>query len=130
MNNYSVDLEIAKELKVKGFPQTSYLIYATPTWENGAYRVKGIPFIKHEIKELQFSDDISAPISDEILKELPTILELEESLFFLGINCLEGGYNAYYQTNCAAELIEIFDTKLSNALAQVWLYLKKEGYIK
>ena len=82
---------------------------------------------------------ISAPTSDEILKELPQ--EIRDA-YELSIDRSEGLYYVYYwrwspydsekESFGAGEFgrQEIKDKKLSNALAKIWLYLKKEGYIK
>lgn len=101
MKNYCVDLEIAKELKDNGFPQNSYF------WWN------------------KTRCSITAPTSDEILKELPKEIKTKRDCYRIDI-----GYDivkkVWYCGIC--EFFE--DKKLSNALAKMWLYLKKEGYIK
>jgi len=124
MRTYCVDLEIAKELKENGFPQDLSQWH----WHLSEFDSDWDLWAIGEPNKTQ--NCYSAPNSDEILKELPVILELENGIYFLYINCLENGYNVYYQTNCGDELIEIFDTKLSNALAKGWMQLKKEGHIK
>jgi len=123
MKDYYVDLEIAKELKENGFPQDC--IYKWNKMKNGLYEICIIP------------DDLEifhAPISDEILKELPT--ELWGCM--LNIDKTNKGYYVWYlpihseydkrpkHDICPGHAKK----KLTNALAKMWLYLKKEGYIK
>ena len=72
----------------------------------------------------------SAPTTDEILKELPH----EINGFWLVITPVGKGHEVGYweHSNCDDEkrFKHYFDEKLSNALSNLWSYLKKEGYIK
>ena len=126
MYDFVVDLEIAKELKDNGFPQKTKF-----NWDKSIYDKKW-DIQDNSIRPINFmpsiTDSISGPISEEILKELSKIIETPQ-IFFLYINCLEGMFNVYYQTNSGEELIEIFDKKLSNALGKCYIFLKQNGYL-
>lgn len=134
MKEYCVDLELAKELKENGFPQETYFY-----WDNRWYYppVASDPIIIDEEMTLYLSknaehvsDPYSAPTSDELLKELPRFINT--------IGCLtitegiEDNWAISYLSNgeYTHNSIQILNKKLANALAKMWLYLKKEGYIK
>lgn len=133
MDNYVVDLEIAKELKKEGFPQEGLW------WWQFTYEIKYTPRVKSgKYVPMGFKNCI-APISDEILKELPLHLEKKDNFYWLNIsreaydaNSKRSYYEISYDNweNKCLDAICIEDDKLSNALAKMWLYLKKEGYIK
>jgi len=108
MEEYCVDLEIAKELKENGFPQNSHFIHSKDRYGH---------IISTKIIGNPYSEKcINAPTSDEILKELPPLMYIWK--------CLDE-YKIDYPD------IEVMkDKKLSNALAKMYIYLKKEGYIK
>ncbi len=134
MKEFCVDLEIAKELKKEGFPQETYFYHQInihPTTEEEIY----FNLIHTKYKENRgLSPIYSAPISDEILKELPNeingyILEI--------IRYEDGTIEADYARSLWREedveyLIKSKKLfyKLPNCLAELWLDLKKEGYIK
>ena len=70
---------------------------------------------------------ISAPLATEILEELPDKLgNLEE----LTIHKLpKGAWRVNYWDNEKLKVIQKFDKSLPNALAKMWLYLRKEKLI-
>lgn len=111
MKEHCVDLEIAKELKENGFPQTSFCSY--DLMEN----------FWHGCIE-----DFSAPTSDEILKELPKQI-LDWYSLKIHRNIL-GEYCVYYKNRFGMLGDSRSEYKLADALAKLWLYLKKVGYIK
>ena len=110
MKEYCVDLELAKELKENGFPQKSTFYW----WIN----TQGKPHFSYGTKY-----DYSAPTSDEILKELPDgiriVKQIGKNSGIFTVACPIGNQTKYFDNK-----------KLSNCLALLWLYLKKEGYIK
>ena len=114
MKEYCVDLEIAKELKENGFPQskTSSLYYIND--KEGKYYTNYPDTIERKLK-FYIDKIIHLPTSDEILKELPTGTRIKKI------------DNGYFVKTYPYDFI--FKEKLSNALAKMWLYLKKEGYI-
>ena len=129
MKDFCVDLEIAKELKKEGFPQES---------EN--WWLENINSGKIEFNITQYptgSKTYYAPTSDEILKELPHKLNGS----WLRITPVGKGYEVGYwehewnkeESQNDVETRKIYehylDKKLSNALSNLWLYLKKEGLL-
>lgn len=152
MKEYCTDLKIAKELKEAGFPQNSMFYFMRQDeldFEVGnvnpiSRKEWALSLIISKDKKEEFLADfghpdkwmgiqpehfISAPFSGEVLKELPKEIE-DKFCYFLEILCLSLSYNVFYQSGNKYELIGFHDKKLSNSLAKMWLYLKKEGYIK
>jgi len=114
MKEYCVDLELAKELKEAGFPQKSVWSYFNEDSEDLA------------IVGTELDIAISAPCSDELLKELP----IEVNGFIFRIERTNTDYVLGYFEYDEIRFGYFHNIKLSNALARMWLYLKKEGYIK
>ena len=147
MKQFCVDLEIAKELNENGFP-----VFTKFWWFTDEFNPNYVFRIYDSSTENEFYDDSGnfveknypAPTSDELLKELPNeILRKYNKQNTIRIeqlqNCNDKGF--YYRISYGYEEYsewhildkndcEIKDKKLSNALAKMWLYLKKEGYIK
>lgn len=123
MHNYAVDLEIAKELNENGFFQETEYYFVNNHFEHKT--------------NAQFANNYdrkySAPTSDEILKELPSriISKSNQCLYFLTIYKSYNTFHVAYYNEARSESLTLFNQKqLSNGLAKMWLYLKKEGYIK
>lgn len=116
MKDFCVDLELAKELKENGFPQKS-LFY----WLNWDKKYLLVPEDELE-PECYF---YSAPISDEILKEL-----LLHEIWIKWFPDIQVYQISGSQKISNLTYLEIYNKKLSNALAELWLDLKKEGYIQ
>lgn len=127
MHEFCVDLELAKELKDNGFPQDSYWKWI---WDE---------YVQTHFTQPECLDDIDtlicdAPTSDDILKELPSYLKDKNQYYVLKIE--REFYNIksnkmFYEVSYAGyKNIYIEDDKLPNALAIMYLYLKKNGYIK
>lgn len=123
MKEFCVDLQLAKELKENGFPQNTKYRYDICN-NNVELTSVFVPLHDHVI------DVYSAPISDEILKELPTIFENYELI----IKKLYLYYQIMYIEEQDGEIMNDYalfeDKRFSNALAKTYIYLKKEGYIK
>ena len=134
MKEYCVDLEIAKQLKENGFPQTNGILYM---WENGdltTYEYQNEILGVDNEENLDSQGLLRSSTSDEILKELPH----EINGFILEIIRYEDGtIEADYvrslwrdeDTEYLIKSRKLF-YKLSNCLAELWIDLKKEGYIK
>lgn len=123
MKEYIVDLKIAKKLKGKGFPQTTYFRYEIDNLGN--VEIETIEFSVHE----NTVEIYSAPLSDEFSKELPHEINGFHLLIAPVTNGYEIGYWEYSNED-EKRFEHFFDKKQSNALAKLWFYLKKEGYIK
>ena len=124
MEEYCVDLELAKELKENGFPQKSYFAYC------GYEGILAYPEYFRWHKELGRTH---APNSDELLKELPGQIcygDFEHTALNHHALFIEKVEDYGYWHICYGDnIIAIRNKKLSNGLAEVWLLLKKEGYI-
>jgi len=137
MKEYCVDLEIAKELKENGFPQITNFYHRIQKDEIGEFTDFSNTHLKSDF--MTIINVYSAPTTDELIKQLPREikdlnfeyyyhLKIEQSpihdeMYFIsyGITNQDRAWMQYYDTD---------DKKLSNALAKMWLKLKKEGYIK
>ncbi len=145
MKEYCVDLEIAKELKENRFPQNNCMNYFTnfhQGFDDGIF-VRGyceifdnfiISYFNGKDKEIPDGGIYySAPTSDEILKELP---EKINDCYYLDIIKMNDEYKVGYSNIKPYDqadfqwIILREGKKLSNVLSTLWLYLKKEGYIK
>jgi len=132
MKEHCVDLEIAKELKENKFPQESFWCYYF------CNTLKGIIWNFGENNRLhaKISKEIcSAPASDEILIKLPNEIIHNNNIFNLTVEKYLFRYEVQYifltnPLNGTMNNIFFEDEKLSNALAKLWIYCKKEGYIK
>ena len=111
MEEYCVDLEIAKEMKKNGFSQKTCFVYEYDSGNNHN-------IIMDIDQQYSLFDTVSAPTSDEIIKELPKTMMI------------------WHENDCyaiSATTISVHqerNKKLSNILGKMWLYLKKEGHIK
>ena len=133
MKDFCVDFELAKELKENGFPQKTEFKWCE---DKNNYPEQ---WIVYDTVEMGCSKDIvcSAPISEEIFNKLPKYIEYNNGVYDKNVAILhiilqrtvdnKSEYAIYYQDDY--DLI-IFDKKLPNALAKIYIYLKKEGYIK
>ncbi len=125
MKDYCVDLEIAKELKENGFPQECMFRYCCFDQSEKNLVIK---YINESNFGLQYITD--APISGELLKELPKFIETDGYLYKLIISPNESFVNVSYESNSETLLVGSFGKKLQKSLATIWLWCKKEGYIK
>lgn len=113
MKEHCIDLELAKELDEKGFPKTIYCWYRCYAnnklkWFCGLYD-----------EDDKVNKQLFAPNSDELLKELPK---------WTGVEKAPLGWFVSNDIELPGE--NFIDKKLSNALAHLWLDLKKAGHIK
>jgi len=125
MKEYCVDLEIAKELEKYGFDKECLYKHRgkinPDRYELDMCALPGVYF--------------QAPTADEILQELPKFIEYDNGVYDKNIAILhivlqrcednKSEYAIYYLDDNI-----FFETKLSNALAKMYICLKKEGYIK
>lgn len=87
-------------------------------------------FITEEREKELKSQVCSAPTSDEMLKELPKTISHFGCLTIM--EGMEYNWTVCYLSNgeYTHKSINENDNKLSNALAKMWLSLKKKGYIR
>lgn len=127
MKEYCVDLEIAKELEENGFPQETNFYHRIQKDGIGEFTDFSDTHLKSDF--MTIINVYSAPTTDEILKELP------KKLYgcHLEIDRTDVAYYIWYApigTNIDQRPKDFvagsMGKKLANALAQKWLYLKKE----
>ena len=119
MNNYCVDLEIAKELKKGGFPQES------EKWWN---KTKFGYYIQKQEGYIYPRSNYSALNSDEILKELPVCFGSYELTIKKRFIYYEVCYIDENDGEIMDDLALFDDKKLSNCLAKMYSYLKMRGF--
>lgn len=146
MKEFCVDLQLAKELKKNIFPQET-LFYWGGIWDCTAIESEDTPIdyecimSRNEAQIAESDGSYSAPTSDEILKELPKIIIPNHTRYDMNIRHyinqhLKKKYEISFLSICLKmneehpdNYISFDDKFLPNALAKMWLYLKKEGYI-
>ena len=115
MNKYCLDIELAKELYKRGIVKDACNWWAEDT--------ELIVVSTRDIVEDCSNLICPAPISDELMELLP-----EEGLCYFSIMYSGSSCSVAYdhQTRC----VNFVDTKLSNALAKMILWLDDNGYLK
>ena len=113
MDKHVVNLEIAKELKEAG--------WKNPTWFHYDCDIKNALVIKQD-KPRYSIDGINCPLATEILEELP--VGIKGNAFIQDLT-IRKDVEGYYNINYGSKIL-ITEKDLPNALAKMWLYLKKE----
>ena len=114
----TVSLQTAKLLKEEGFPQETALFYRVDEFGNVFERNANEDPLKMQ-KVLGTNIYYAKHTTDELLEELPDDI----------ITIYKVNYG--YQVSCDVHQIEkkIYDKCLPEALAQMWLYLKKSNLL-
>lgn len=127
LSNIVVSLELARELKEVGYPQESlfYWEWTTPADEPYCGASVTTKEAKYSCKEDPHLDWLAAPTATELLSELPTDNDTKDLLTI----------HRHWQTkefHVEYEDTGVFqrDKSLPNALAKMYIYLKKEGLLK
>ena len=115
MEKHCVSLEIAKELKEAGWNKETEFWWVPPCDVS-------IEVTKICAWNLEYAEDglnngrgIPAPLATEILEELPISTDIHKTL------------KGYRIARCVKDdVVFQLDLTLPNALAKMWLYLKKE----
>jgi hypothetical protein len=126
----TTDFELNKELKENGFKQDS-LFYHT-IWNGQEY--KGHIFQFSELnKKYQENDGhtlISAPTAEELLEELPIKVKHDNEIYTLKITRSDPLFYVSYVDILDINIGFSCKEKLCNALAEMWLYLKKNNLLE
>ena len=133
IEKYVVSLDLAKKLKEAGWNKPILHF-----WVKGEI---GNPFVvDYELAE-SFEILAPAPLAEEITKELPDHIVIERDgerkKYWLNIEVYKEGCRAGYRTDPATlgempEWLYVSDVypKLSDALAQLWLWAYERGYLE
>ena len=133
IEKYVVSLDLAKKLKEAGWRKPTEFL-----WDID------FPELWHNSKKADFSqyDWIApAPLAEEITKELPDHIAVERGgerkKYWLNIEVYKEGCRAGYRTDPVMlgempEWLYVSDVypKLSDALAQLWLWAYENGYLE
>ena len=123
MNNYVTSLELSKQLKEAGYKQEGEFWWAETS--------KGNLLCSRETTDIISTDDLEstydAPLASELMERLPKELQIKkfEDFYQITFPAIEMNRIA---PNDEDALIQ--DENLCNALAKMWLYLKKEGLLE
>lgn len=125
----TVSLETAKQLKEAGFSQDSPFNWV----EYSSEYMPKVFFSEYGLDTVRYIKICSAPTTDELLEELPITIPYFDKQGNLGMCKHEKGYSVYYEVENDYEKSSIFNVfvneSLPEALAQMWLWLKKEGLL-
>lgn len=138
LQDITVSLELAKELKEAGYEQESLFIWvdifpivtSRPvliTKERFEEFIDGSTdvFIK-SLKEVTYS----APTATELLERLPIMVNFKGEAHYLGQwQRLTGETAVRYKSNSRSYIPQKIDKNEANARAKMWLYLKMEGLL-
>ena len=129
MDKHCVSLELAKQLKETGWKKKTEVY-----WDITAQRITN----KHNFDVTNYPlNFIPAPLATEILEELPIFIDGDKE-FNLHIKKVvnndyivkyEDGGSMTYEGKSGEEDYYQCDESLPNALAKMYLYLKKEGLL-
>lgn len=121
----TVSLELAKQLKEAGYPQIGHFIYRRCRRWDGKKDVDY--WVLMEKFEKSRIDDYLSPTADEILERLPTSIEYLGKVCYLHIDAQFERWYVHYADEIHFTGQE--NENLTNLLARLWLYLKKEKLI-
>lgn len=122
----TTSLETSKLLKENGFRQDSHFFYSVNPRPKEQRTISELDSFLHCITNNMKipCDDLyfSAPTTDELLEELPCLINDKSDGCRLNIDKVITRYQVRY-----GNYVEFRDKELPEALAKMWLYLKKEG---
>lgn len=130
MKNHVVSLELAKQLKEAGYPEAQRFYWVKPSSAQKPFVVSRLNMQQRDPDTLEIS--IAAPLATELLEQLPASVEDEEfGLAEIHIYKQEQDkWLVIYDTEEGTILSkECKNKSLPDALAMMYLYLKKEGRI-
>jgi hypothetical protein len=125
MQSHTTSLEVSKELKEAGWKKETKCSWTDAYRVDGNFDLVNISFLKCSGKNVY-----PALLSDEILEELPQGV-YKESSYYLVIHPTLTGWTVEYRYRIFTDevLCCLEDKSLPDALAKMWLYLKKENLL-
>lgn len=111
----TVSLQTAKALKTAGFNQNSDFAYSCNHFDEAMAINKGDAYSVHY--KPSYRRDFAAPTTDELLEELIAGIQITKHAKLYRV--VKGGRSSYGFTN----------ESLPEALAEMWMWLKKEGLL-
>jgi hypothetical protein len=131
MEKYCVNLEIAKQLKDADWKKETEYWWIKSSVENEGFlfvnHKEFLEFMKWHGKIRDKNKWFSAPLSDEILEELPLGFVIERFKNKKGIEYSCWWYEKGEERNRKGTIAS--DNFLPNALAKMYCYLRKKGLI-
>ena len=136
LENEVVSFELAKKLKELGFPQDK----CSHIWLIYCGHDDMVELVSEQSNKINYdkSDcytEYSAPLSTEILRELPNKIFYNFETLAYGLvmsisrDSLKDFIVGYYRRGMKEACIEIRETNLVDALAKMWIWLKENEYI-
>lgn len=137
MNKHVVSLDLAKQLKEAGYPQESEFCWYSHRHPN----INGGKFYDTLEWGHAYEGDYdtynllaAAPLANELLEQLPYYIEQGTGYYLNCTKAGEGMYICFYRAD-NDEHTPVMNMKsfgggsLPDALAEMWLYLKKENLL-
>lgn len=126
MEKYVVSRELAQKLKDAGYPQETYHMHVK--WELSEWQVMPSDIgtdIHLETLSGRRTDTVAAPMTDELLEQLPEYIPDSQvaGIYNLNIQKVYREYRATY-----GMVLYVKDGRMPETLAQAWLWLRDNGY--
>lgn len=119
----TTSLETAKLLKKNGFPQNTEWSWAESSSVSADRLVNRKDFASCIVKNW-----FSAPTTDELLAEMPEVIDFKRGKAVLVMGRINGFYEVSYR--CFENKIAFRNRIFAECLAKMWLHLKREGLLK
>lgn len=131
MDKYVTSLALSKKLKQNGYPQTTVNHWERPV-ENGELCPEAEYFISAEDCEEHDHKPFAAPISEELLEQLPIHIEGVDGHAYLQITKANDHYEVQYTDSSGLKYRDIppllQHQRLCDSLAELWLWLRDNGH--
>jgi len=125
IENHVTSLELSKELRKVGFPQKSQWIWDEHYEEPTVFHSNEVLMYQRHMKSVY-----AAPLATELLEVLPNKVWIKKRQYDVRIHILSlGDYLIVCHHNDFKNYTEAYDKTLPDALAKMYIYLKKEKLI-
>ena len=135
MTNHVTSLEISKQLKEADWKKETEFVWGLSQINDEDKNPKWEIFVNEEESfDLGLRSFYPAPLATEILEELPDLIRVKKLHYIFTLykrnKYLDIIYQGIGEDSGSVPNKTITDKSLLNALAKMWIYLKKEGLIK